>query len=330
MIERLWLEFVPDISTLRVYARSSKHLKVDKLNDRLMITCGSDSIEFPIAPDSSPYISPPDVSEDLTIISVRAQNATAEMVHEWFKNSSTLFEDWSSVVDNTPLRCRACNTVCDSLSLTNFTPCLLPSATWGFEDMRVCEECGPLVVGGDIRTHRHEKKSKRKNFYIDHNEIFIQIELENDLICECCETVLGTKNLSPGSSAKLAVVGDVDGYVEIEKSQISGPPFLAAYVEQTNETECLLQYLENDEDAKLIPDELKKLSIRPLSRTKYDVIVIPASTKSPCWGIRLMYLDDTLDDVFREKIAKFSIPSPLKKNWKTSILAPISPQILDS
>ena len=326
-MENLWLEFVPDLSTLRVYSRQPD-LNIDQLTDRLLFTSGNDRIEFPISPDNPPYISSPESSAALSIVSIKLPHITVEDVNKFF-TSSALVEDWSSVEGC--LKCRSCNSPVESLNMSELTPCLLPSATWGFEDMRVCEECGPLVVG-DIRSHRHEKKSRKNNLFIDGEKIFIQKEGSREVRCLQCDTVLGTCQLSPQSVERLKSVAKAEDMIEFEKSNLAGPVFLTAYNKPVEETESLLQFIEDENESKKLPEKFNSKYFRVLSHSINELIVIPASSQIPVWGIRIMYHDDTLNEFsasFKNQLCLFAVPSPLRKNWSSTVLAPISPQILE-
>ena len=325
-MEKLWLEFVPDLSTLRVYSREGD-IRVHTTADRLKFTSNSHEIEFPILKNSSPYISAPESSDNLTILSVKLDGISSEDVDNFFCPSSALFEDWSKVEGK--LLCRSCQYPIDVLDLSELTPCLLPSATWGFEDMRVCEECGPLVVG-DMRSHRHEKKSRRKNLFIDKDKIFCECGI--DVRCQKCDVIVGNTQLSAGSIERLKVVNKSEGMVEFEKSKLDGPKFLTSYTDRSDEIDSIVRYIEDENESRTLPVFLQSKLFRILSRRSNEVIVISASKRTPVWGVRLMYHDDSLghfDENFQNQLQHFAVPSALKKNWFSTIIAPISPQILE-
>lgn len=320
-METLWIEFVPDIGAVRIYCREPEKFAVETRSDRLIASCGDQTIEFPISSDV--FVSPKETIGDVAVVSVKISNISVNDVSKFFSNSTDLYEDWSKV---DYLSCRNCFHAINSIDFADLTPCLLPSATWGFEDMRVCEECGPLVVG-DIRSHRHDKKSKRKNFFVDTDKVFVELEVD-EVRCGQCDIVLGTNKLSSIDKLK-AVVSDVSKMIEFEKKNLIGPKFLEAYNEHIDEISSIVDFVMDENDSKISPPQFDAKKIRILTRRRDGLIVIPGSTGVPVWGIRIMYHDNSLVTNLEAHLDRFSTPSVLKKEWKSAILAPISPIIVE-
>ena len=313
-MENLWLEFFPELGAARIYCRDTERFQIETRIDRLIASCGDERLEFPLS--SGAFVSPKETIGETTIVSVKVADMSVEDVSKFYPESA-LFEDWSRVGQ---LFCRNCRHPINSIDWSDLTPCLLPSATWGFEDMRVCEECGPLVVG-DIRSHRHGKKSKRKNLFVDIDSVFVEFE-DGKIHCDDCGFPLGTNKLKSLEKLK-GVVSDVSKIIEFEKKNLVGPKFLETY--QTFEDfSRIVEFVTEENDSKEFPLDPKYFRI--LSRRRDEVIVVPASTNTPVWGIRIMYHDDSLSEM---NLARFATQSALKKNWKSTVLAPISPIIVE-
>lgn len=116
-------------------------------------------------------------------------------------------EDWTDPWSE--LRCRLCDA---ELATSELDACLLPSATWGFEDMRVCEECGPLTCG---------RKRGRKNFFlVDQFSVYFR-----GTGCGC-GTLLDGAELE-----RIKTVAGWESCVKFSKHKIIGPHFLSFYSE---------------------------------------------------------------------------------------------------
>jgi hypothetical protein len=351
------MEYHPDLGCLKIFAISeeTQKLSVHVQGQGIVAQLGQFTCTFPAPPDVEiPQI----VGEKLVdgnmfqTCSIRFGTIDAEAIHNMATDAnvcSGLYEDWSKI--SGPILCRECGSTVRALDLDTHTICLLPSATWGFEDMRVCEECGPLVVAdGDLRTHRHEKKSRRKHVFVD--ELCLLVASRGDETesnCHGCGEDLSF-NMSEDLQHRIRsvlphdAIRDEAQLMSFDKRKVrtQQASFLESYSLLNPEASSFLEQVakaarneDNDSGGRLTrAAELvsNAIRVRVLSRKSHDVIV--AAVDQPLsWGIRVMYDDVTFasntNHELQTTISKWSKPFSLNKGWTMSTVGPIRPIILD-
>ena len=185
----LWSEYLPDLCSLKVYLKdgiSCNNLKVSIKGHKIVATHDNESDEV-ILHLPLDYVTENIIIGDAVqcydIESVSIRLPCAVSVDFLQSVSQCLNEDWSSLAS---LYCRECKKpINDMVDLSSLAPCLLPSAAWGFEDMRVCEECGPLVSACHSSS---KKKSKKRNFYITETDLFLDSDDCEGRQCVHCDS----------------------------------------------------------------------------------------------------------------------------------------------
>jgi HECT-like Ubiquitin-conjugating enzyme (E2)-binding len=135
-----------------------------------------------------------------------------------------IYEQWPSQLKR-PLICEKCDNV-----LLNGGQCLLlPSSTWGAEDLRACEECHPF----DAPHTNKVCKINDDRLFINDKSIFTQtynlanFEMQRDqIICSSCHSVIGRQlHTAPNALSELKVGSgkcktSAGSFVEINKNHV--------------------------------------------------------------------------------------------------------------
>jgi hypothetical protein len=221
----IWGEYVPDLASVRVYGKNERSLGDKELcvfieGHKLVASLGDErSVIFQLPLDMDPkesFIISSSSRMDETCVSftVRIVDSGDEKIIDFLSSflRSNLSEDWNLIKT---LTCRDCNEVL--IDMKNFTPCLLPSTTWGFEDMRVCEECGPMVH------HSHApKRGKGEKIFVTDSTLYI--EWDKDLLqCPNCDTIVSS-DFNPGELETVrqrSGIADA-GLVKVSKQLLGG------------------------------------------------------------------------------------------------------------
>lgn len=336
----MWIEYSEDLAVFRVF--SDKIFAITKFQHKICF--GSISIPFPLSFDmesiSAHSLIVDNVNDELFTCSLRLPQSVSvdffESIQIGKGRGPHLFEDWSR--EKNELSCSACGHFLEELTheIEQLRPCLLPSATWGFEDMRVCEECGPLV---HTSHHGHPKKTKAQNIYIGDFEIMVPLASRD---CPKCgapiiDSELGAEHQE--SLKRVSGVADFHKWKVIKKSSIfEASCFSASSIFW----------------AKMIASEARKIQFGPASNrlfvqlvTGIRDIVVFEETGCMQWSTRVLFTQDAT--VIRHKedfdlvevsesdfdcilceLKRFSFHQSLSlsKKWSTS-LAKITPVIVE-
>jgi hypothetical protein len=223
------------------------------------------------------------------------------------------------------LTCRSCGTeLTDLIDLSALTACLLPSATWGFEDMRVCEECGPLVAH---HGHAQSKKSKSDNFFVSDSDVYFAKSNVSHERCIACDAEI-VSSLSPGEQQAIQQripksSSDVE-LVKVEKRELGGP--MSGYTD----TASLL----TEKCVRFTADDGKKLvTVKSLTGER-DAVVI--TSKGVWWASKVQFrssavlddvsgvteVTDTVLDAIEQELVQLGLPlsMSLSKQWRSSLV----------
>lgn len=335
----MWIEYSEDLAVFRVF--SDKFFAITKFQHKICF--GSISIPFPLSFNmesiSADSLIVDNVDDEFFTCSLRLPQSVSVDFFESIqiaKGRPHLFEDWSR--DKNELSCSACGHLLDDVTreIEQLRPCLLPSATWGFEDMRVCEECGPLV---HTSHHGHTKKSKAQNFYIADFEIMVPLASRD---CPACgaiiiESELGTEHQE--SLKRVSGVADFHKWKVIKKSSVFGASTFSA---------------SSMFWAKMIASDARKIQVGPEANRLYiqlmtgirDIVVFEESG-SMQWSTRVLFTQDATVirhkedfdlvevsesdfDCILSELKRFSLHACLSvsKKWSTS-LAKVTPVIIE-
>ena len=331
----MWAEYSEDLQSVRFFSRNGP-LTVSAAKHKLQACSGEgEPVQFPLPldyPVEELQTQTSDSADELAYLTVRlnaASSVSSDTVHA-LSSSSALAEDWMSM---TTLNCRSCKSTV--LDLSDLTPCLLPSATWGFEDMRVCEECGPLVSGSTHHSHG-PKKGRKTNIYVSETDVIVDSKLGGVRSCPHCDCAIGLP-LTEGEVVDYkSIISHVTSeWVRIPKRNLAGPVF-GGY---TDSAEFFTARLDS-----------KKVAINDLIFLKFvtgnrDIVL--AVDGGYCWASRVMYCvdpslvkqRDTFESAHVEpavlatiqrQLEKFALPSSfsVQRNW-TSSLVQLTPVILE-
>jgi hypothetical protein len=276
----VWAEYNPVLHQIRVYA-------VDVPQGAFEVRCSDkETLEVTVAGRSMfciPIEPMSDHSETLTI-DPHSSGVQSCTVHGTLAVVPPV-EDWSS--DWGEVRCRDTSAVV--VNMDSLEPCLMPSATWGFEDMRVCEECGPIACGA--------KKRGRKNFFlIDQFNIFLESGFGEELVLGDLDRI---RSIAPGW----------DTCFRFPKHKLVGPRFLDFY---SPESEIRAKWFDEKSICRVLAKDVTVVSvdgIRPMAR----VLVRDGS--------------EGLDQFLKDSFVLPPAFSPMK-GW-TVALVPVPPQIVE-
>ena len=331
---RVWSEYVPDLCSVRVYCDGSEDpMSVHIEGHKIVAKIGPQSkiaIQVPLDyPSEKIMFGEVSKTDEFQSVSVRLPSPIRSDFLDSISHS--LSEDWSNLCDNN-LVCRKCDHSLEEISdIRSITPCLLPSATWGFEDMRVCEECGPLVAGNCHGTTK-SKKVKSVKFFVSEFDLFIPKSVEGESVyCPSCVVEIASQ-VSPGELRALDDNAE-NKYIKIEKIRLGGPIFstftessifFAKTVLNQGHLKLRLRLAESDES----------LFVNCLTGSR-DVIVgidgkyswctrvtFSTSVRKPEQYKEIVLEDETIWRAIREELDLFSLPSclSLSKQWKTGLV----------
>lgn len=334
----VWSEYVPDLQIVKVYRRGGESATLEVFVNRHKLMVATELGEFialHLPLDCPPEaISIGDVVECANIFSVTVRvpwSISTDFLHSV---SGTLTEDWSTSI---PLTCKNCSgPLNDVVPIQSLTPCLLPSAAWGFEDMRVCEECGPLACHGNL------KRSKRDNFYISDTDLFIDAGNEE---CSCPQC--GTALVEPLSEGELQFIRQriTDSSLE-DIRRIKKQRFGGLFCGYTLESIYLNNLLENDLlKVKLVhPVTAESLFLHFITGARE--LIVKTFEDEYRWGTRVMFSksisrrpeaftetvlhDGATFEAIKAQLETYSLPleMSLSKQWRISV-ALIPPTLVE-
>jgi len=225
----LWSEYLPDVRSLRVFCRDSA--------DKLSVTIAGHKIVAQLSESEESRKTALQIPLDYHVEKIMIgelsvvdgfQSITVRLPSpvdpDWLNSiACSLSEDWS-LIHKHCLICRNCGKNLDDLvDIKTLTPCLLPSATWGFEDMRVCEECGPLVAGS-CQKSVSKKTKKNSNFFVTDTMIFLPCSgVETSASCPHCDAQF-FEDVLPGELRALDNPNEKE-YMKLKKMRLGGPLF---------------------------------------------------------------------------------------------------------
>lgn len=327
----MWLEYCPDLNSLKVYARAKEEnsLSVTIEKHKIIAKSGSSSISFPLPldyPMEDIGLPPVQRINELHHLSVRLPRPVSpDEIHSLAGERSCLLEDWSNTEG---IRCRGCN----FYALSGLTPYLLPSATWGFEDMRVCEECGPVLAGSITNARYSHKKGRSNPLYIGEYHMIVPREMAS---CENCDKDQSLPmNDHEKCQLRSAISCCVDEVAWVPKHGFRGNS-LSAY---TDVSELW---------SSLVALEKKKIRINDSFFVKFvtgnrDLIII--SEKGYFWATRILYSSDAkgadsfdltevpseTQKIMSDEFEFFSLPQEfsIAKNWVSCVVT-LTPVILE-
>jgi hypothetical protein len=322
----LWAEYVPDINSLRVFHRESDgelevlvqgHRIIARIDENTTKTLLHLPLDYP--------------NEDIHIGEFSSSSLTIRLpvqVSPDFLHSvsQSLIEDWASIRKQS-LICRHCSgSLEDVLDMETMTPCLLPSAMWGFEDMRVCEECGPLVCKS-TNSSAIPKKTKSVNVYV--TEADLLLDGKEEILCPSCGSGISEPVLEGERLWAKMRAGDAHD-MRVRKTSLGGPLF-ASY------TDVSIFF------SKLIADDISKIAISRVDNPDDRIFITFLTGKSDvilsvngiyCWATKVMFsrnvakpADYTLMNSEKMKdicdeLDRFSLPNSMgfSKKWTMSVI----------
>lgn len=327
----MWFEYCHDLNLVKLFARvkeeNSLRVAIDK--HKIIAQSGNSSIRFPLPldyPIEDIVLPPVQRIIELHYLSFRLPRPVSpDEIHSLAGEQSCLFEDWSNTEG---IRCRECN----FSALSGLTPYLLPSATWGFEDMRVCEECGP-VLAGSISYSKHSHKKGRSNpLYIGEYHMIVPREMAS---CENCDKDQSLPlNDHEKSQLRSVISCCVDEVSWVFKLGFRGNS-LSAYTDMSQLW------------SSLVAVEKKKIRINDSFFVKFvtgnrDLIIV--SEKGCFWATRILYSRDAegteafdctevsgeTQNSMIDDFEIFSLPQEfsMSKKWVSSVVT-LTPVILE-
>lgn len=333
----MWIEYSEDLSVLRVFSRNS----FDIAKSKHKICFGKISFPLPLSFDienvSIPIVD--SLNADFFTATIRlGAPVSCDFISSVFSEITGLIEDWTSEIR---FRCSACSLNLSDhglfSNLNQMRPCLLPSATWGFEDMRVCEECGPLVSHSGAM----HKKSKGKNFYVGEYELTVPPNADDSSVhCPKCEKEIASSlGMAQRENLKRLGISTPEGeswQIIPKSSALVGYSVLSIFW------------------ARMVASDARKIQFGPESGRIFlkfltgqrDLVVIEEGLIQ--WGTRVMYtqdisavgrgieefdlitLEDDLFEQIQEELKRLSLHPSLciSKKWITALVK-LTPMILE-